>query len=99
MIIEKKILQILEDYFSPSHLEVLNESSMHNVAPGAESHFRVIIVSELFIDKRLLTQHQLVNQALRALLKESIHALAIVTRTPKQWKESQKSGRSPQCLG
>uniref|UniRef100_T1JF53 Uncharacterized protein n=1 Tax=Strigamia maritima TaxID=126957 RepID=T1JF53_STRMM len=34
--------------FNPAHLEVLNESYMHNVPKGAETHFKVIVVSEKF---------------------------------------------------
>ena len=41
VIIEKK----LRDNLSPSFLEVINESNMHNVPSGSESHFKVIVVS------------------------------------------------------
>ncbi len=36
----------LHNAFQPDYLKVLNESYMHNVAPGSESHFKVIVVSE-----------------------------------------------------
>ena len=38
---------------SPEHLEVINESHMHNVPEGSESHFKVVIVSDAFKDKML----------------------------------------------
>ncbi len=34
------------------HLEVENESPNHNVEPGSESHFKVVVVSDEFIEKR-----------------------------------------------
>lgn len=43
-LIERKLREELE----PSHLEVINESGMHNAPAGAESHFKVIVVSEKF---------------------------------------------------
>jgi len=42
--IERKIAQSL----TPAHLEVINESHMHNVPPGSESHFKVIVVADAF---------------------------------------------------
>jgi len=38
--IEKRIREGLV----PMHLEVVNESHMHNVPEGAESHFKLVIV-------------------------------------------------------
>lgn len=46
--IESK-LQILQ----PEILEVINESNNHNVPPGSESHFKVIVVSNAFQGKCL----------------------------------------------
>lgn len=44
-VIEQKLQQELE----PVHLEVINESqSHHNAPPGAESHFKAIVVSTKF---------------------------------------------------
>ena len=43
-----KIEKILKEKLDPTHLEVINESFMHNVEPGSESHIRVIAVSEMF---------------------------------------------------
>ncbi len=37
----RSIQQKLTTAFSPEHLEVLNESHMHSVPPGSETHFKV----------------------------------------------------------
>ncbi|KAM7363352.1 bolA-like protein isoform 2-T2 [Cochliomyia hominivorax] len=43
----------------PVHLEVINESYMHNVPKGAETHFKVLIVSDKFEDLPLIkNKHQ-----------------------------------------
>lgn len=46
--IEKAITQAIVDELQPIHYEVLNESYMHNVPKGAETHFKVLVVSKKF---------------------------------------------------
>lgn len=46
--IEKAITEALTKNLSPVHLEVINESYMHNVPKGAETHFKVLVVSSRF---------------------------------------------------
>lgn len=46
--IEKAITQALTENLSPVHLEVVNESYMHNVPKGSETHFKVLVVSSRF---------------------------------------------------
>lgn len=38
----------LETALQTKHLEVINESYMHNVPKGAETHFKVVVVSDKF---------------------------------------------------
>jgi len=99
MTIKSIIEQKLEQAFEPEFLEVLNESFMHNVPEGSESHFKVTIVSNAFIEKRLIARHRLVNQALASELN-TIHALAIHTLTPDEYfAKAGKVADSPECLG
>lgn len=49
MALQAVIKQKLQLELEPVHLEVINESqSHHNASPGAESHFKVIVVSTKF---------------------------------------------------
>ena len=84
---------------SPEHLEVINESHMHNVPEGSESHFKVVIVSDDFKDKMLIARHRLVNKALEEELNGSIHALALHTMTIQEWFDKGGAPDSPPCLG
>ncbi len=68
-------------------LEVINESHMHRVEPGSESHFKVVIVSEQFAGQRLLARHRQVNAVLADELAGAIHALALHTYTTSEWQE------------
>jgi BolA protein len=79
---------------------VVNESFMHNVPEGSESHFNITLVSSKFDGKMLVARHRMVNEALAEQLAGSIHALALHTMTPDEWFE--RSGQaqvSPPCLG
>ena len=99
MTIKTTIEQKLQAAFNPDFLEVLNESYMHNVPEGSESHFKVTVVSKEFEAKRLIARHRLINQTLADELN-TIHALAIHTLTADEYFE--KSGKvadSPKCLG
>ena len=55
MQIQQQIEQKLREQFAPLHLEVSNESHMHNVPEGSESHFRVVLVSAQFEDQTLIS--------------------------------------------
>ena len=50
----------LKNELNPSHLEIIDESYLHNVEPGRESHVRIVAVSEKFIDLSLVKRHQLI---------------------------------------
>ena len=95
--IEEKLLSA----FTPLHLDVINESSNHNVPPGSESHFKVTIVSKEFEDERLIKRHRAVNLVLAEELAEKIHALALHTYTEREWHDyyADNTPLSPNCLG
>ncbi|CZF81662.1 MULTISPECIES: transcriptional regulator BolA [Grimontia] len=100
MKVQHRIEEKLNTAFSPVHLDVKNESYMHNVPEGAESHFKVTVVSEQFEGKRLIARHRAVNQALSEELQNDIHALAIHTYTEGEWREiNEQAPVSPPCHG
>ena len=99
MIVQNKIEQKLTDALAPVHLEVINESSMHSVPPGSESHFKVIAVSEQFQDQSLVFRHRLINELLADEIAGPIHALSLHTMTPTEWGAQGTVADSPLCLG
>ena len=100
MSVEADIRTKLLAAFDPVHLEVANESHMHDVPPGSESHFKLVIASRRFEGRRLLGRHRLVNDALAAELAGPIHALAIHAVTPDEWfLAAGASPDSPLCRG
>lgn len=94
------IEQQLTDELAPIYLSVLDESHMHNVPPGAQSHFNVTVVTDAFCDVRRVARHQRVNGLLADALQGSVHALALHTFTPDEWEARGGSvNASPHCLG
>lgn len=98
MIIENKITAVLKEGLQPKVLELTNESFMHNVPEGSESHFKAVIVSAAFEGKRMVQRHQMVYQTMGTLMKE-IHALALHTYTAEEWAEKSDAPDSPKCHG
>lgn len=50
-------------------------------------HFEAVIVSAEFNGKRMVQQHQLVYKALGDRMGGEIHALAMKTFTPEEWRK------------
>lgn len=90
---KNRIESLLEESFSPKHLEVIDESHQHS-GPERETHFRVRLVSSAFESKSLVERHRLVYQALQPELDSGLHALAIETFAPS---ENLKGRESPPC--
>lgn len=83
------IEQRLREQLDPTHLEILDDSAKHAGHRGATSsggHYRLVIVSGEFDGKSLIARHRLVNEAVRDLFGDKIHALSMQTLTPDQWK-------------
>ncbi|MDW3096164.1 MAG: BolA/IbaG family iron-sulfur metabolism protein [Gammaproteobacteria bacterium] len=100
MKIQTAIEEKINASLTPLYLEVLNESSNHNVPPGSESHFKVTVVSNEFDGKMLIARHRIINKLLAEELAGAIHALSIHSFTPDEWAEkNQQSPQSPPCLG
>jgi len=95
----ERIEHKLADAFHLDHLEVIDESHQHNVPPGAESHFKVTIVSPDFDGQGLLVRHRAVNRVLHQELAGSVHALALHTYTADEWRQRGGAPGSPPCLG
>lgn len=99
MSMQQTIHDKLDAELHPRYLLVEDESHMHNVPEGAQSHFKVTVVSDEFKDLMLIKRHRMVNKLLEVELQQ-IHALALHTMTSEEWLE--KAGKvvdSPQCQG
>lgn len=99
MTVKQQIEEKLSSRLAPAHLEVVNESHQHNVPEGSESHFKVVVVSEAFSGKTLVSRHRMVYELLSEELEDHVHALALHTYSPADWQAAVAPAASPQCLG
>ena len=98
--VETAITRKLADAFAPAQLAVENQSDRHSGPRGRESHFKVVVVSDIFAGQSLVQRHRAVNQLLAAELQAGVHALSIEALTPEQW--ATRGGQTlptPPCLG
>ena len=98
--VEKVVSDKLAGQFKAEVLQVTNESYMHSVPAGSETHFKVVVVTEQFACKRQVQRHQAIYAVLAEELAGPIHALALHTFSAEEWAQSQgQAPDSPQCLG
>lgn len=88
MTIAETIRTKLEAAFAPTKLEVLDESDRHighaGHREGGETHFRVAIVSAVFVGMPRIARHRKVHDILDAELKGRVHALTLTLLTPDE---------------
>ena len=98
-VIQSLIRSRFETLLTPVFLEIEDESHRHS--RGEESHFKVLIVSEIFEGKSLIERHRMVNSAAQGTdTSLPCHALSIQAKTPIQFETGKtKLQSTPGCLG
>lgn len=100
MTVASDIHDTLVDALAPVRLDVIDESHRHNVPAGAESHFKVVVVSDVFTGQSLIQRHRRVNQLLKPQLDGPVHALGIHAHTSEEWAaRGETVPPSPPCRG
>lgn len=95
----QRIHDALFNTLTPDLLTVDDESSRHHVPVGAETHFKVLIVSNAFYALTRVARHRLVNAELSAEFNTGLHALSLHLYTPDEWQQHTKNiASSPDCL-
>ena len=64
MDMRQNIADKLQAQLAPAYLNVEDESHMHNVPSGAQSHFKVTVVAAEFSGQSLVNRHRRVNRIL-----------------------------------
>lgn len=77
----ERITDNLTTHFTPSHLEVIDESHKHaghaGARPEGETHYRIIIQADIFSGKSHVDSHRMINEALKSEFDNGLHALSI----------------------
>ncbi len=85
--IASEMEKLLREAFSPSVLDVINDSAKHSGHSGddgsGESHFTIVIESAAFASKSRLERQRMINAALGDIPGDRVHALAIKASAPQ----------------
>ncbi|MEE4283049.1 MAG: BolA family protein [Pseudomonadales bacterium] len=96
----QRIEQTLDQELDIQHLEVIDESANHSVPAGAQTHFKVVIVSPGFENASRIDRHRRINALLQSEFDQGMHALAIHPYTESEWrKRFGNAPMSPACAG
>ena len=86
--VQQEMERLLTDAFSPTRLEVINDSAKHAGHSGddgsGESHFTVVIEAPAFAAMSRVDRQRAVNKALGDIPGERVHALAIQASAPTE---------------
>ena len=100
MKMKQRIESKIRGSISVEHLQITDESHMHNVPTGAESHWRILVVSDDFVGMRSVQRHRRLYGALKQEMASSIHALAVDAFTTEEFtSKGREASKSPPCLG
>ena len=70
-----ELSQLVKSHIQDAHIEV------SDLVTGKQAHHGIMIISDMFVGKPLLEQHQLVMDILKEKLAREIHAIKIRTLT------------------
>lgn len=86
----------------PTFLIIENESHRHANRGEAESHFKVLVVSDSFAGVLPVDRHRMVNKVVSGDGPLPCHALSLKLMTPQQFAkkpEAVAEFQTPPCLG
>jgi BolA protein len=91
MKIADRLTEDLRAALAAEHVQVYDESARHRGHAGAleGGHFDAVIVSTRFEGLGRVERHRLVYAALGDLGARRVHALAISTFTPEEWRRKE----------
>ena len=97
---EERIKELLKAQFSPTKLNLENESHTHNVPKGSETHFKLEMVSGVFEGLTRVQRQQKVMSELKHEFNSGLHALSMRLKTPMEDLGLDfENFVSPPCLG
>ena len=94
--IESQIVNTLSSFMNLASLKIINESFMHNVLKGSESHFKIVVVTNDFNNISIIQRHKLIYKTLDNLMNK-IHALSIHAFNEEEFKLKPIILDSPEC--
>jgi BolA protein len=67
-------------------IEIYDNSRSHNYAQNKLTHLKIIIVSNDFVNQKIINRHRTVFSQLSQIIKEKIYSITLYTYTSNEWK-------------
>jgi len=85
-----KIETKLREKINVLNLNLIDESYKHrnHKKDTSGGHYKLLIVSDDFVDMTLIKRHQLIYDILSKMIKVDIHALSIQAKTYKEYNHA-----------
>jgi BolA protein len=85
----ERLAEDLRAALAAEHVAVVDQSARHRGHAGAleGGHYDAVVVSPRFEGLGLVDRHRLVYAALGDLGERRVHALALETFTPDEWRQ------------
>ena len=88
---KESITKSIVETFNCLYFKITDESHQHHGHKGVDrttnTHFRLIVVSELFEGQTLVQRQRQVNKACKPYFDQGLHALACQTFTLNEWSK------------
>lgn len=98
--VQQQLTDKIQAQFTPHFLQIENESHLHSSGKGANSHFKIVLVSDKFEGVAKVARHRQLYQLFAQELQQGIHALALHLYTLTEWEQlRQQAPLSPTCRG
>lgn len=94
---KNRIEHCIKEHFHAIFIDVINESSNHRVPDGAETHFKLIIVSHQFDSLTRIQRHRMVLELLKDEFFQGLHACTMSLYSINEWEKNPTVIHSPLC--
>ncbi|QCI17854.1 BolA family transcriptional regulator [Buchnera aphidicola (Acyrthosiphon lactucae)] len=95
----EKIKKCLTSKINISFIKIYDDSLFHNHPEKGFTHLRILIISNNFINKKLIDRHRLIFSVLSKTLKKNIYSLTLNTYTLNEWESKKfKKNNNIKCL-
>lgn len=95
---KESIEQLMKESLNPEVLIVEDESNLHHVPLGAQTHFKVIAVSSKFEHLKRVDRHKMLNKLLEKEFETGLHAISMHLYTKEEWQQQKTTVlKSPAC--
>ncbi|QCI21184.1 BolA family transcriptional regulator [Buchnera aphidicola (Hyperomyzus lactucae)] len=82
----EKIKKYLTSQIKINFIEIYDNSSLHNYSKKKLTHLKIIIISNDFINEKIINRHRIVFSKLSKIIIEKIYSITLYTYTLNEWE-------------